>query len=89
MPKYEEKELSSITEDPLEEYKKSIFDRYKWYITHLTQLLSMNELLLMNSDVLVHQRHLRFLVTEVSKYVNNLNLHFMWVYFKMNFSHMI
>ena len=38
----------------------------------------------MNSDVSIHQKHLRFFVTEVFKSVNNLNPHFMWDYFKMN-----
>ena len=39
MPKYEEKELSWSIEDPLRGYKKSIFDRCKWYITQMTQLI--------------------------------------------------
>ena len=38
----------------------------------------------MNSDVSIHQKLLRFFVTEVFKSVNNLNPHFMWDYFKMN-----
>ena len=39
MSKYEEKELSLSTENPLQEYKKSIFDYCKWYITHMAQLI--------------------------------------------------
>ena len=39
----------------------------------------------MNSDVSIHQKHLCFFVTEVFKSVNNLNPHFMWDYFKINF----
>ena len=37
------------------------------------------------SIVTSDQTHLRFLVTEVFKLVNNFNPHFMWDYFKMNF----
>ena len=39
------------------------------------------ELLSMNSDVLIHQSHLRFLLTEVFKSVNNLDQHFVYDYF--------
>ena len=42
-----------------------------------------------NSNVSIHQRHLRFLVAEVFKSVSNLNPHFMGYYFMMIFSHMI
>ena len=48
-----------------------------------------DERLLMDSDVSIHQRHLRFLVTEFFKLVNNLNEHFMRDYFKMTFSQVI
>ena len=41
-----------------------------------------DELLSMDSDVSIHQRHLRLLVTEVFESVNNLNPHFMRKYFK-------
>ena len=44
-----------------------------------------DELLSMNSDVLTHQRHLRFLITGVFKSVNNLNPHFMRDYFRTIF----
>ena len=44
-----------------------------------------DELLSMNNYVSIHQRHLRFLVTEVFKSVNNLNPHFMRDYFKTVF----
>ena len=39
LSKYEEKELSLSVENPLQEYIKSIFDDYKWYITHMAQLI--------------------------------------------------
>ena len=39
LSKYEEKELSVSIENPLQEFKKSIFDHYKWYITHMAQLI--------------------------------------------------
>ena len=45
-----------------------------------------DELLSMDTDVSIHQRYLRFLVTEVFKSVNNLNPHFMREYFKTIFS---
>ena len=54
-------------------------------VVHHTYDTTYDELLSMNSDVSNHQRHLSFLVTEVFKSVNNLNPHFMWNYFKMNF----
>ena len=44
-----------------------------------------DELLSMNSDVSIHQRHSQFLVIEVFKSVNNLYPHIMWDYFKMHF----
>ena len=47
------------------------------------------ELLSMDSDVSIHQRHLRLLITEIFKSVNNLSPHFMRDYFKTIFSHMI
>ena len=43
------------------------------------------ELLLINSDVSIHQCHQYFLVTEVFKSINNLHPRFMWDYFKLNF----
>ena len=52
---------------------------------HSTYGTNYGELLLINSDVSIHQRHLCFLVNEVFRSVNNLNPHFMWDYFKMNF----
>ena len=54
-------------------------------MVHNANDTTYNELLSMNSDISIHQRHLRFLVTEVFKSVNNLNPHFMRDYFKMNF----
>ena len=56
--------------------KKSIFRRYKWFITHMTQL--MMNFLSINSDVSIHQKHLYNLY--------NFNPHFMQDYFKTNFS---
>ena len=46
-------------------------------VIHNTYDTTYDELLSMNSDVSFHQKHLRSLVTEVFKSVNNLNLHFM------------
>ena len=43
-----------------------------------------NELLILNRDISIHQKHLHLLATEVYKSVNNLNPQFMWNYF--NFS---
>ena len=58
-------------------------------VVHNTYDTTYDELLSMNSDVSIHQRHLRFLLTEVFKSVNNLNPHFMQDYFQKIFSHMI
>ena len=55
-------------------------------VVHNTYDKTFDELLSVNSDVSIHQRHLRFLFTEVFKSVNNLNPHFMRDYFQMNFS---
>ena len=54
-------------------------------VVHNTYDTTYNELLSTNSDVSIHQRHLRFLVTEVFKSVNKLNPHFMWDFFKATF----
>ena len=54
-------------------------------VVHKTCDVTYDELLSINSDISIHQRHLRFLLTEVLKSVNNLNPHFLWDYFKMNF----
>ena len=54
-------------------------------VVHNTYDTTYNELLSTNSDVSIHQRHLRFLVTEVFKSVNKLNQHFMWDFFKATF----
>ena len=51
-------------------------------VVHKTYDTTYDELLSMNSDVSIHLRHLRFLVTELFKSVNNLNPHFMRNYFK-------
>ena len=45
---------------------------------------SYNELLILNRDISIHQKHLHFLVTEVYKSVNNLNPQFMWNYFNIS-----
>ena len=55
-------------------------------MVHNTCCTAYDELRSMNSDVLIHQRHLRFLVTEVFKLVNKLNTHFMRDYYKTIFS---
>ena len=55
-------------------------------VVHNTYGTTYDELLSINSDVSIHQRYLRFLVTDVFKSVNNLDQHFMWDYSQMNFS---
>ena len=55
-------------------------------VVHNTYDTIYDELLSMDSDVSIHQRHLHFLVTEVFKSVNNLNPYFMRDYFKTIFS---
>ena len=55
-------------------------------MVHNTYDTAYDELFSVSSDVSIHQRHLRFLVTEVFKAVNNLNPHFMRDYFKTIFS---
>ena len=42
-----------------------------------------DELLSINNDVSIYQRHLRFLFPEVIQSVTKLNPHFMWDYFNM------
>ena len=54
-------------------------------VVHNTYDTTYAELLSMNSDVSIHQRHLRFLVPEVFKSVSKLNPHFMRDYFKTIF----
>ena len=55
-------------------------------VVHNTNETIYDELLSINNDVSIHQRHLHFLVAEVFKSANNLNLQFKWHYFKTNFS---
>ena len=43
---------------------------------------SYNNLLLSSNPVSVHQRHLRFLVTDISKSISEINPEFMWSLFK-------
>ena len=43
---------------------------------------SYNNLLLSSNPVSVHQRHLRFLVTDISKSISEINPEFMWSFFK-------
>jgi len=40
-----------------------------------------NDLLLKTGTVSIHQRHLRFLMTEIYKSISQLNPEFMWSYF--------
>ena len=54
-------------------------------VVHNTYDTTYAELLSMNSDVSIHQRHLRFLVPEVFISVKKLNPHFMRDYFKTIF----
>ena len=42
---------------------------------------SYENLLLESSSVSIHQRHLRFLVTEIYKSTTQINPEFMWPYF--------
>ena len=53
-------------------------------VVYNTYEKSYNELLILNRDISIHQKHLHFLTMEVYKSVNNLNSQFMWNYF--NFS---
>ena len=43
---------------------------------------SYSNLLLSSNSVSIHQRHLRFLVTEIFKSISQINLEFMWPFFK-------
>ena len=45
---------------------------------------SYDELLELNNDLSIHQRHLRYLATEVFKSIMHLNPQFTWSYFKEN-----
>ena len=45
---------------------------------------SYENLLLESSSLSVHQRHQRFLVTEISKSSKQINPEFMWPYFTYN-----
>ena len=51
-------------------------------VVHNTYDTTYDELLSMNSDVSIHQRHQSFFVTKVFKSINNVNPHFMWNCFK-------
>ena len=52
--------------------KKSIFRRYKWFITHMTQL--MMNFLSINSDVSIHQRHLSLLLKSLNQYTTSIHI---------------
>ena len=43
---------------------------------------SYNNLLLRSSCVSIHQKHVRFLVTEIFKSISQINPEFMWSFFK-------
>ena len=43
---------------------------------------SYKNLLLSSNSVSIHQRHLRFLVTEIFKSLSQISLEFMWSFFK-------
>ena len=45
---------------------------------------SCQDLLNFNTDVSIHQRHLRFLAVEVYKSLMNINREFMWEFFNKN-----
>ena len=45
---------------------------------------SYDELLELNNDLSIHQRHLRYLATEMFKSIMHLNPQFTWSYFKEN-----
>ena len=45
---------------------------------------SYENLLLESSSVSIHQRHLRFLLTEIYKSATQINPEFMWHYFTYN-----
>ena len=50
----------------------------------LTRILddSYKNLLLSSITVLIHQRHVRFLVTEIFKSISQINPEFLWSFFK-------
>ena len=50
---------------------------------------SYENLLLESSSVPIHQRHLRFLVTEIYKSTTRINPEFMWPYFTYSNIHMM
>ena len=49
---------------------------------------SFNELLILNRDISIHQKHLHFLGTEVYKSVNNRNPQFLSNYSKFQHSNL-
>ena len=53
-------------------------------LQELHNTFDTNQLLSINIDVSVYQRHLHFLVTEAFKSINKLNSQFMWDCFKIN-----
>ena len=58
----------------------------RWYITVALKVVynsnkNYDELLRDNNEFSIHQRHLRALLCEVFKSLNNLNPEFIWSYF--------
>ena len=47
---------------------------------------SYRNLLLSSKSVSIHQRHLRFLVTEIFKSISQINPEFMWSFFKPSYN---
>ena len=47
----------------------------------MNQMILMKNLLLQTNMASVHQRHLRFLMTEIYKSISQLNPQFMWSFF--------
>ena len=53
-------------------------------VIHIDYQMSYDELLEINKDVTIHQKHLRILALEVFKSVMHVNPEFMWNYFNEN-----
>ena len=53
-------------------------------VVYNTYEKSYNELLILNRDISIHQKHLHFLAKEVYKSVDNLHPQFMWNYFNIS-----
>ena len=67
-------------------YRKTLYHKIEKNHHRILKVIYQSEesyenLLLESSSVSVHQRHLRFLVTEIYKSTTQINPEFMWTYF--------